>query len=144
MDSLYQWMFGHLAITGLTLDLDATVMTRYGAQDGAARGYNPGKRGRASHHPLMAFVADTRMIATYWLRPGHSSSTNKVQGFFAHPLHRLGNKRVCLLRADSGFSDSAFLDHLDGQAEASHHRAASAPIRTTRRGERDGLVGPAR
>ena len=38
MDSLYQWMFGHLAITGLTLDLDSTVMTRYGAQDGAARG----------------------------------------------------------------------------------------------------------
>ena len=27
-----------LAITGLTLDLDSTVMTRYGAQDGAARG----------------------------------------------------------------------------------------------------------
>ena len=52
-----------LSINGITLDLDSTVMTRYGAQIGAARGYNPAKRGRASHHPLMAFVADTRMIA---------------------------------------------------------------------------------
>ena len=115
MDCLYQWMFGHIAIDGITLDLDSTVMTRYGAQEGAARGYNPAKRGRASHHPLMAFVADTRMIANCWLRPGNSSSSNNVQAFLANTLHRLGDKRVCLLRADSGFSDSAFLDHLEGQ-----------------------------
>ena len=57
MDSLYQWMFGQIAINGITLDLDSTVMTRDGAQEGAARGDNPAKRGRASHHPLMAFVA---------------------------------------------------------------------------------------
>jgi hypothetical protein len=115
MDSLYRWMFGQLLINGITLDLDSTVMTRYGAQEGAARGYNPAKRGRASHHPLMAFVADTRMIANCWLRPGNSSSANNVQSFLASTRHRLGDKRVSLLRADSGFSDSAFLDHLDQQ-----------------------------
>ena len=38
MDSLYRWMFGQLSINGITLDLDSTVMTRYGAQEGAARG----------------------------------------------------------------------------------------------------------
>jgi hypothetical protein len=113
MDALYQWMFGQIAINGITLDLDSTVMTRYGVQEGAARGYNPAKRGRASHHPLMAFVADTRMIANCWLRPGNSSSANNVQGFLANTLHRLGHQHVSLLRADSGFSDSAFLDHLD-------------------------------
>lgn len=113
MDCLYGWMFGQIAINGITLDLDSTVMTRYGTQEGAARGYNPAKRGRASHHPLMAFVADTRMIANCWLRPGNSSSANNVQAFLANTLHRLGGKQVCLLRADSGFSDSAFLDHLD-------------------------------
>ena len=63
----------------------------------------------------MAFVADTRMIANYWLPPGNTSSANNVQAFLANTLHRLGDKRVCLLRADSGFSDSAFLDHLDQQ-----------------------------
>jgi hypothetical protein len=26
MDALYHWMFGHLAVTGLTLNLDSTVM----------------------------------------------------------------------------------------------------------------------
>ena len=115
MDNLYRWLFGKIAINGVTLDLDSTVMTRYGTQEGAVRGYNPAKRGRASHHPLMAFVADLRMIANCWLRPGNSSSANNVQAFLANTLHRLGDKRVCLLRADSGFADSAFLDHLDTQ-----------------------------
>ena len=115
MDNLYQWMFGQLSINGITLDLDSTVMTRYGTQEGAARGYNPAKRGRTSHHPLMAFVADTRMIANCWLRPGNTSSANNVQAFLANTLHRLGGKHVCLLRADSGFSDNAFLEHLEAQ-----------------------------
>jgi hypothetical protein len=113
MDSLYRWMFSQVAISGITLDLDSTVMTRYGAQDGAVRGYNPSKRGRASHHPLMAFVADTRMIANCWLRSGNSSTGNNAQAFLANTLHRLGDQNVSLLRADSGFSDSAFLDQLD-------------------------------
>lgn len=115
MDSLYNWMFSQLSIEGITLDLDSTVMTRYGTQEGAVRGYNPARRGRASHHPLMAFVADTRMIANCWLRPGNSSSANNVQAFLSNTVHRLGGKHVSLLRADSGFSDSAFLDHLDQQ-----------------------------
>ena len=36
MDDLYLWLFGMIAINGVTLDLDSTVMTRYGTQEGAA------------------------------------------------------------------------------------------------------------
>ena len=32
------------------LNLDSTVMTRYGVQEGAKKGCNPKKRGRPSHH----------------------------------------------------------------------------------------------
>lgn len=112
---MYRWLFDHLKLDGLTLDLDSTVMTRYGKQLGAARGYNPRKRGRPSHHPLMAFISDTRMIANCWLRPGNTSSSNHVQAFLESTLQNLGNKRVSLLRADSGFSDNSFLDHLEEQ-----------------------------
>ena len=109
---LYRWLFGQLALDGLTLDLDSTVMTRYGRQEGAARGYNPTKPGRASHHPLMAFVSDTRMVANCWLRPGNSHTANNVQAFLDNTLDKLGGKRVSLLRADSGFCDHAFLEEL--------------------------------
>jgi hypothetical protein len=110
---LYAWLFGQLHIDGLTLDLDSTVMTRYGAQEGAARGYNPSKPGRNSHHPLMAFVADTRMVANLWLRPGNTHTANNAKAFLQASLDRLGAKRVELLRADSGFSDEAFLADLE-------------------------------
>ncbi|GJL76964.1 MAG: hypothetical protein NMNS02_30700 [Nitrosomonas sp.] len=120
---MYRWFFGNLHIDHLTLDLDSTVMTRYGQQEGAARGYNPRKPGRYSYHPrkpgrysyhpLMAFVADTRMIANLWLRLGNSHSANNVLAFLDDSLNKLGGKRVALLRADSGFSDQVFLNDLD-------------------------------
>src|SRR5690606_23129001 len=44
----------------LTLLLDSTVSVRYGAkQAGAEVGYNPKKPGRPSHHPLLAFAAES-------------------------------------------------------------------------------------
>lgn len=112
-DQLYGWLFGQLQLDGLTLDLDSTVMTRYGVQEGAKRGYNATKRGRTSHHPLMAFVADTRMVANLWLRPGNSHTANNATAFLQASLARLGGKRVELLRADSGFSDDGFLRELE-------------------------------
>lgn len=110
---LYAWPVAQLQLDVLTLDLDSTVMTRSGVQDGAAKGYNPAKPGRNSPHPPMAFVADTRMVANLWLRPGNRHTANNVRGFPAATLERLGAKRVGLLRADSGFSDDAFLRDLE-------------------------------
>ena len=78
---LYGWLPAQLAVDRFTLDLDSTVMTRYGRQEGAARGYNPAKPGRLSHHPLMAFVSDTRMVANGWLRPGNSHTANHAGAF---------------------------------------------------------------
>jgi hypothetical protein len=66
---LYRWLFEQSAMACLTVDLDSTVLTRYGVQEGAAKCYNPRRKGRLSHHPLMAFVADLRLIANCWLRP---------------------------------------------------------------------------
>ena len=37
-DCLYRWQFDSLALQNITLDLDSTVMTRYGQQGGVAKG----------------------------------------------------------------------------------------------------------
>jgi len=113
IQTLYRWWFSQLHLDHLTLDLDSTVMTRYGHQAGAKRGYNPRKRGRASHHPLMAFIADTRMVANCWLRPGDTHTANNCESFLDSTLERLGAKRVGLLRADSGFGTEKFLKSLE-------------------------------
>lgn len=109
---IYRWLFERLSINNLTLDVDSTVITRNGQQEGAARGYNPSKRGRASHHPLLAFVAETRMVANFWLRPGNTNSANNILEFLAATLRHLGTKTVGLLRADSGFFDDAVMRFL--------------------------------
>jgi hypothetical protein len=81
LGSLYGWLFRQLAVEEVTLDLDSTVMTRYGAQEGACLGYNPAKPGRPSHHLLMAFVANTRMMANFWLRPGNAHTLGGAVAF---------------------------------------------------------------
>jgi hypothetical protein len=112
----YRWFFGKItALKQVTLDVDSTVITRHGEQEGAARGYNPGKPGRPSHHPLLAFVAEARMVANFWLRPGNAHSANNVLQFLESTFAHLGDKTVGLLRADSGFFDEAVLSALEGK-----------------------------
>lgn len=111
--ALYGHLFNQVGLSNITLDLDSTVLSRYGFQQGAARGYNPTKRGRASHHPLMAFVSESRMLANVWLRPGNAHSANNAIGFLQSTQEHLGSKRIGLLRADSGFCEQGFLSHLE-------------------------------
>jgi hypothetical protein len=50
--SSYRWLFDKLKLTPITLDVDSTVITRWGQQiQGANKGYNPKHHGRNSHHP---------------------------------------------------------------------------------------------
>ena len=78
-------------------------MSRYGQQEGARRGYNPQKPGRNSHHPLLAFVADCRMVANCRLRSGDAHTANNFEGFLEDTLENLTGKKIGLLRADSEF-----------------------------------------
>jgi hypothetical protein len=106
----YRWFFGKIsAPQRITLDVDSTVITRNGEQEGAARDYNPSRHGRPSHHPLLAFVAEASMVANFWLRPGNVHSANNILQFLESTLHHMGDKIVGLLRADSSFFDEAIL-----------------------------------
>lgn len=112
-DHLYRWFFSELKFDNFTLDLDSTVLTRYGSQEGARRGYNPTKPGRASHHPLLAFVSDCRMVANCWLRPGNAHAAGNFVSFLEDTLAKLQGKTVGLLRLDSGFHDKKVFDYLE-------------------------------
>ncbi|MDR1276325.1 MAG: IS1380 family transposase [Candidatus Accumulibacter sp.] len=113
---IYRWCFGKIgALKKVTLDVDSTVITRNGEQEGAARGYNTNRRGRVSHHPLLAFVAEARLVANFWLRSGNAHSANNFLQFLESTLHHLGDKIVGLLRADSGFFDETILLALEGK-----------------------------
>lgn len=114
---LYQWFFSNLQFDNYTLDFDSTILTRYGNQEGARKGYNPKKPGRKSHHPLMAFIPECRMISNFWLRSGDSYTTNNFVGFLEDTLCKLNGKKVGLIRADSGFYDRQIFDYLENGRE---------------------------
>jgi hypothetical protein len=109
----YSWFFKSLNINYFTLDIDSTIMTRYGGQEGAKKGYNPKKKGRNSHHPIIAFVNEIKMVANFWLRSGDSNSANNFVSFLEYTLANFGNKQVGLVRLDSGFCQKDVMDYLE-------------------------------
>lgn len=114
-DYFYSWIFDNFKFDNFTLDVDSSVMTRYGEQQGALKGYNPVKRGRPSHHPLIAFVDDVKLVANMWLRSGNTSSSNNFLSFLEDTLSKLKNKTISLIRLDSGFFQSNILDYLESK-----------------------------
>jgi len=115
--AMYQWFFQGLQFDNYTLDMDSSVLTRYGEQDGAKRGYNVKKPGRKSHHPLMAFVADSRMVANLWLRSGNTNAVSNMYSFLEDTLDKLSGKKIGLLRADSGFYGEEIFQYLEERKE---------------------------
>jgi hypothetical protein len=109
----FKWFFQNLSLNYFTLDIDSTVITRYGEQEGAKKGYNPTKKGRNSHHPIIAFVNDVKMVANFWLRSGNTSSANNFVGFLEETLSIFGDKKVGLVRLDSGFCSKDILEYLE-------------------------------
>jgi len=67
---------------GAVLDLDSTVFERYGHQEGSLKGYNPRKHGRPSHHPLLAMLAEAKVVVHAWLRSGNTASARGVNSFW--------------------------------------------------------------
>ena len=109
----FSWFFSNIHLNHFTLDIDSSVITRYGEQEGSKKGYNPKKKGRNSHHPIIAFVNDIRMVANFWLRSGDSSSSNNFLSFLEDALSKFGDKKVGLTRLDSGFCSDEIMSYLE-------------------------------
>src|SRR5882672_9004825 len=81
---LWQWCLERLpsAKEGYTLDLDSTrLLHEDGHQEGVAVGYT--KKGlKPCLHPLLAVLAEVRLVAQFWLRAGNASCGNNASAFF--------------------------------------------------------------
>lgn len=118
---LWIWLLGLLAqpADGFTLDMDSTIFNREDSQQGAAKGYNPRRSGRKSHHPLLAVLAEAPFVLHAWLRSGNTAAGRGGVAFLSEALALLphGWKLRCV-RADSGFFDKTPLGLLEERAIA--------------------------
>lgn len=101
----------------VTLVVDSTVVVRYGAkQAGAEVGYNPKKRGRPSHHPLVAFLQETGDLVGIQWRPGSANTAAGAQTWIPELIGRLREAGVedITVRLDKGFFSKELPRVLDG------------------------------
>lgn len=103
------------------LDLDSTVKTVYGNQEGTAKGYNPEKKGANSYHPLLGFLNSTRECILSWLRPGNTYTSNNTAGFIKQTFAMLEeNIDHLLVRADSGFFDDDIISEIESRTNTDY------------------------
>ena len=113
---LWRWMLLLLRCPakGFSLDLDSTVFCREGKQEGARKGFNPRRKGRNSHHPLLAVLAEAQFVLHGWLRSGNTGSARGIVPFLQEALALLPEGTwLRAVRADSGFFDQALLEFLE-------------------------------
>ena len=120
-EPLWAWQLERLPQreAGYSLDLDSTVFERYGRQEGARRGYNPKKHGRASHHPLLAVLPEATFVLHGGLRSGNCTAARGAVEFLKEALARLGERaRIRVVRADAGFFEEPLLSFLEARGLA--------------------------
>jgi len=115
---LWRWGLERLCSRpgGYALDLDSTrLLHEDGHQEGVQAGYT--RMGiKPCLHPLLAVLAEAKLVAGFWLRPGHASCASNVVAFTQDLLSYLPSfLRLRVVRADSGFCVPEWLDLLEAQ-----------------------------
>jgi len=96
---------------GYTLDLDSwSLLHEDGHQQGVAVGYT--RQGlKPCHRPLIAALAESKVVANYWLRRGNSPCANGATEFLRQTVQGLpAHIRLKLVRGDAGFGEAGVQD----------------------------------
>ena len=93
----------------IVLDWDSTVQPKYGHQEGAEIGYNPGKPGRRRFLRLLAVGARPRLWPVYRFRSGNTVSASQWAEAMNDAERWLGDRKVALNRGDLGFGHDAVM-----------------------------------
>ena len=98
------WQLCGLQHGRVRVNIDTTVKTVYGNQQGARKGHNTQHRGKLGLRPLLGFIEETREYLVGKLRKGVTVSGQEAAAFIADIQNHLpGCVREVLLRADGEF-----------------------------------------
>jgi len=97
----------------IIIDVDSTVKTSYGNQEGAIKGFNSSKKGAVSFHPQLAFCAETKEILQGWYRCGNAYTSNGIVEFMQQLTAKLPSTEQFYFRADSGYFSDKLISYLE-------------------------------
>src|SRR6266849_618038 len=116
LNRLHQWAVGRLPSLrgGYTLDLDSwSLLHRDGHQEGVCPGYTPHGL-KPCHRPLIACLAEPKLVAGFWLRPGNAQCSDQAPEFISQLLEGLSHHiDIDCVRADAGFYHKKVLQLLE-------------------------------
>jgi hypothetical protein len=115
--ALWQWLLAKQPPRTCILDLDSTLLQRFGDQEGAVAGYNPTRRNGRAHRPLLAFVSEPVLVLHGWLRAGNTADNRGAVEFLSEALACLpASWTIQGVRADAAFYDQKLLGFLESRA----------------------------
>lgn len=98
------WQLCGLHFHRLHINLDTTVETLYGHQQGGRKGHNPSHRGKKGYRPVLAFIEQTRECLLGRLRKGQTLSGAEAAAFILKLKRQLpAHSQRVLLRGDGEF-----------------------------------------
>lgn len=103
--------YGPLLSEAWILDVDATIKTLYGKQEGAVVGYNPRKPGRPSHVYHSYMIANLRLMLGVEVHAGNqSASKNTAPGLWSLIEELPKDLWPDFIRGDCGFGTDAIMN----------------------------------
>jgi hypothetical protein len=116
LNGLHRWAMERLPSRkgGYTLDLDSwSLLHESGQQEGVKQGYTP-KGLEPCHRPLIACLAEPKLVAGFWLREGNAQCPQGMPEFIGGLLDQLPSHiHVSCVRADAGFYNEKALQTLE-------------------------------
>jgi len=98
------WLLCGFTFYQVRVNIDTTVETVYGNQQGARKGHNTKNRGKKGLRPLLGFIEETREYLIGKLRKGSTVNGKEAAAFIADIKNYLpGCVQDVLLRADGEF-----------------------------------------
>ena len=100
------------------LDIDTTIKTLFGKQQGAEIGYNPHKPGRPSHALHTYWVGNLRLVLDVVVSPGNQSNSSWTQPGLSALLDSLDPSQYpAMVRGDCGFGNDPFIVDLETRGQ---------------------------
>jgi len=98
------WQLCDIRLYQIRVNIDTTVETVYGKQQGARKGHNTKHRGKKGLRPILCFIEETREYLSGKLRKGTTVSGKEAAAFIGSLKEHLpGCVQQVLLRADGEF-----------------------------------------
>lgn len=96
------------------IDIDDTVITLFGEQEGAVNGYNPRYHGRPSFKARVAFISGTGELVHLEMNPGNVNGMKDFLSFVKTVEAMLPPEYIIEgIRADCGFADPTVMSYAD-------------------------------